>query len=362
MPNDLNYWLLAAHTSIEPRKFLQWLEHFKTMHAVFNAPAEFWRQEELAESHINALTKHDWSGVETALRWLNHPENKILTLLDPDYPSQLRQTNNPPLVLFVKGSTEVVSLPQIGMVGSRRITPYGRRHAKDFANQLSRAGLVITSGLAFGVDTIAHLGALEVNGLTIAVMGTGLSQIYPPQNASLALEIVEKGGALISEFPLTAGPKPYHFPRRNRIISGLSKGVLVIEAALKSGSLITAHHATEQGREVFAIPGPIQSSLSQGCHALIRQGAKLVETVSDILEELNIIYHPLAVEFSPPLAIMPKTLTSSEQKIYEQIGVTVTSLDEIILRSGLTASEVSSILLILELQGHVQSVTGGYVR
>ncbi len=362
MPIELDYWLLAAHTSIEPRRFLQWLEYFKSMQAIFEAPAEFWRQQGLGESSIKALTEPDWRDVESTLQWLQTPDAKILTVVDQDYPPLLKQIGNPPLVLFIKGAAEILSLPQMGIVGSRRVSPYGLKHTAAFAGDLARTGLIVTSGLALGVDTLAHRGALSAGGLTVAVMGTGLSAIYPPGNTRLAAEIVAKGGALISEFPLASGPKAYHFPRRNRIISGLSKGVLVIEAAIRSGSLITAQHATEQGREVFALPGPIQSSLSHGCHALIRQGAKLVETVTDILEELNMSYHPIAVEFSPPLAIMPKTPSGFEQKIYEQIGATATSLDEIILRSGLTASEVSSILLVLELQGHIQSVTGGYVR
>jgi DNA processing protein len=362
MPIELDYWLLAVHTPIEPRRFLLWLEHFKTMQAVFQASAAFWRQEGLCDSHIKALTEPNWREVENTRRWLSMPDTNAITLLDQDYPPLLKQISNPPLVLFVKGAVEILSLPQVGIVGSRRVSPYGTKHASTFARDLARAGLVVTSGLAAGVDAIAHRSTLDANGLTIAVMGTGLGAIYPYKNTRLAAEILEKGGALISEFPLASGPNAYHFPRRNRIISGLSKGVLVIEAAIKSGSLITARHAAEQGREVFALPGPVQSSLSHGCHALIRQGAKLVETVTDILDELNMVYHRIAVEFSPPLAIMPKTPSVSEQKIYEHIGATATSLDEIILRSGLTASEVSSILLVLELQGHIQSVTGGYVR
>lgn len=362
MQNDHLYWLAAAHTTISPRRFLNWLPHFNTMQAIFAAPSEFWQAEGLPPGDIKALREPNWKQIDAALEWSNRDDAHIVTLADQDYPVMLKEISDPPLVLFVKGSRQILSAHQIGMVGARSVSAYGEKNAGFFAAKLSQAGYVVTSGLARGVDAASHRGALRASGLTIAVAGTGLLHTYPNTHIQLAQEIIEKGGALVSEFPLATEPRPHHFPRRNRIISGMSKGVLVVEAALRSGSLVTARHAIEQGREVFAIPGQIQHPEARGCHALIRQGAKLVESAEDILEEFTVDFCPIQVEFSPPLAIMPVVLSKSEQKIYEQVGPTVTPLDEIILRSGLTASEVSSILLLLELQGHVQSVTGGYVR
>ena len=362
MSKHLKYWLAAAHATVTPRKFLQWLSVIPDISELFTAPDEVWRSLGMTAAEKLALREPMWSQVEKALEWVQRERCHILTLDDSDYPQLLKEISDPPLVLFIQGQASILSAPQIGMVGAREVTPYGEKNAYQFAQALSQAGYVITSGLARGVDAAAHRGALSGRGLTIAVAGTGLRHVYPASHQRLAAEIVEKGGALVSEFPLDTTPRPYNFPRRNRIISGLSQGVLVIEAAVRSGSLVTARHAVEQGREVFAIPGPIHSPVARGCHALIRQGAKLVETAQHILEEFYEGSHPIQVEFSPSLAIIPETLTDDEQIIYRHIGSTVTSLDEIILRSGLTAGAVSSILLSLELESHIQSVTGGYVR
>ena len=251
---------------------------------------------------------------------------------------------------------------QLAIVGSRRATASGLQTAEEFAYHLAMSGLVITSGLALGIDGASHRGALNANGHTIGVAGTGLNQLYPPANRKLAVEIMERQGAVISEFPLNTFPKAANFPRRNRIISGLSVGVLVVEAALKSGSLITVKHALEQGREVFAIPGSIHNPLARGCHHLIRQGAKLVETASDIQEELHGFASLAARPEQPGSGAGALKMSLENSKIFEHIGYETTPIDMIILRSGLTAAEVSSILLKLELQGFVQSVTGGYIR
>lgn len=362
MHPERNYWLAAIQTSIAPKKFHQWLKNFNSMQSIYTANQAEWEANGISKHEMETLQNPDWQAVETALKWAEQSNHHILTLTDEAYPALLREISDPPLILFVQGEKNILSQMQIAIVGSRKVSVYGEKNAKTFAAQLAQAGCVITSGLALGVDAASHRGALSVNGLTIAVAGTGLQITYPAKHKPLADEILTKGGALISEFPLTAEPFPHHFPRRNRIISGLSRGVLVVEAALQSGSLVTARHAMEQGRDVFAIPGHIQNPQAQGCHALIRQGAKLVATPQDVLEELAPLYLSRPVEISPPLAIMPQSLTADGQKVFGQLRSTATPLDEIILRSGLTASEVSSILLILELQGHIQSVTGGYVR
>lgn len=360
MSDQLPYWLAAAHVvNMTPGQFAQCLQVFPTISSLFLASQEEWKLCGLTPAQIQSLRFPDWQEVEASLKWAQKETHHLVTLDDPRYPALLKEISDPPLVLFIKGDASILSQQQIAMVGARRITVYGEKHAMAFAASLARAGLVITSGLARGVDAVSHRGTLNAAGRTIAVTGTGLLITYPANHNRLADEIVACGGALVSEFPLSALPQAYHFPRRNRIISGLSCGVLVVEAAVESGSLITARHAAEQGREVFAIPGPIQSPVSRGCHALIRQGAKLVESPEDILEEFG-LNNP--VEFSPPLAIMPPTLNSVEQKIYDHIGPSVASQDEIILRSGLTAGAVSSILLSLELRGYIRAVTGGYVR
>jgi DNA processing protein len=246
----------------------------------------------------------------------------------------------------------------------------GLKNAGLFAAALVQAGFAITSGLALGIDGACHHGALSAGGITIGVSGTGLNWPYPRAHASLIDQIVQNRGAVVSEFPLNMQAHPNHFPRRNRIISGLSLGALVIEAALKSGSLITARHALEQGREVFAIPGPIHNPLAKGCHYLLRQGAKLVETVEDILSEfgetiLNALSRtegPCSSRMTTTSLPAPTALTPVEQHVLLQIAYESTHMDMILCRSGLTPGELSSILLNLELSGHIQSVAGGYVK
>lgn len=363
MSTQLAYHLAAVHaSSITPRHFQQWLTVFPNMASIFHASADELQMVGVTPVQMGALRHPDWHAVEKSLAWAKGEDCHIVTLADDDYPSLLREISDPPLVLFVRGDKNLLSARQLAMVGARAVSSYGEQNAHYFAAALSRAGFVITSGLARGIDGVSHRGTLAAGGRTIAVAGTGLLQTYPSSHRQLAADIVKSGGALVSEFPLSTGPQSYHFPRRNRIISGMSLGVLVVEAAVKSGSLVTARHAMEQGREVFAIPGPINSMVARGCHALIRQGAKLVEAPDDILEEFGTVSLPRQVEFSPHLVMMPETLSEDEQKIYQSIGSSVTPIDEIILRSGLTASAVSSILLTIELRGHIQAVSGGYRR
>jgi DNA processing protein len=316
------------------------------------------------EALRNYLRKPDWHGAEADMRWLGQPHNRLLVISDPHFPARLRELPNPPSALFLHGDPDLLSLPQLAIVGSRNPSTGGRRNAHDFAAHLAAAGLVISSGLATGIDGAAHQGALDADGLTLAVTGTGLDRVYPAKNRTLAHEIA-MSGLLVSEFPTGTPPLPANFPRRNRILAGLSLGTLVVEAALKSGSLITARLATEAGREVFAIPGSIHNPMARGCHALIRDGAKLVETAEHVFEELA----PLLPEVAPStLGAAPEAITSvageepmdpQHCRLLEAMGFDPVTTDELVERTGFPAAEVSSILLLLELQGHVSSAAGG---
>ncbi|MHB1140134.1 MAG: DNA-processing protein DprA [Sulfuricaulis sp.] len=292
--------------------------------------------------------------------WLAQPGHHLLVWTDPDYPALLREIADPPVMLYVIGRRQVLSNPQLAIVGSRNPSPMGRENAQAFARSLAAAGLTVTSGLALGVDGAAHRGALAAGGATIAVTGTGLDRVYPARHRELAHEIAVHG-ALVSEFALGTPPLPENFPQRNRLISGLSLGTLVVEAALQSGSLITARLAAEQGREVFAIPGSIHAPQARGCHALIRQGAKLVETAQDILEELGPLAS-VARASAPENAAPAPTLDAPMAALLQQIGHDPVSVDVLIERSGLTADAVSSMLLQMELNGLVSSCPGGKVQ
>lgn len=301
----------------------------------------------------------DWRGVEADLAWLAAPHRHLLTWSMPDYPQRLRHIADPPPLLFVQGHKDCLGAPQVAVVGSRRATPAGLETAHCLSAQLASSGLVVTSGLALGVDAASHRGAMAGGGRTLAVTANGLDIVYPRAHRRLADQVVENG-ALVSEFPPGTAPLARHFPRRNRLISGLGLGVVVVEAARRSGSLITARLAGEQGREVFAVPGPIQSPLARGCHDLIRQGAKLVEQVDDILEEL-VIERPLRAALQAagnPVERAPG-LDAEQKKVLESLAYRATSVDAVVERSGLTADTVCSILLALELRGLVVPVPGG---
>jgi DNA processing protein len=308
----------------------------------------------------------DWAAVEQDLEWLDEPSNRLLTIDQPAYPPRLRELADPPSGLFLHGDPELLELPQLAIVGSRHPSRSGEQTALAFAEALAAAGLVISSGLAAGIDAAAHHGALKAGGLTIAVAGTGLDRVYPASNRALAHEIAAQG-LLVSEFPLGTPPKAGNFPRRNRILAGLALGTLVIEAALKSGSLITARLAAESGREVFAIPGSIHNPLARGCHRLIRDGAKLVEVADDILEELAPLLTGLipakttaALTDRPPVAGDDgEHLDPQHQAVLEALGYDPATTDQVVERTGFPANEVSSILLLLELRGHVSSSAGG---
>lgn len=310
------------------------------------------------------LRSPDIQSIDQDLAWSEQPGQHILSLASPDYPHLLRQIPDPPPLLYILGNPACLQTHQLAMVGSRNPSPGGLDTARDFAAHLVQVGLTITSGLALGIDAACHRGALDSGGMTVAVLGTGPDRVYPARHRPLAHEIVDRGGALVSEFPVGTEPRPENFPRRNRIISGLSLGTLVVEAAPRSGSLTTARHAVEQGREVFAIPGSIHNPLARGCHSLIRQGAKLVESAQDILEELGALADSLGTLERPNSSpYEPTGLTSDQLQLLDYMGYETVSVDQMVTRSGLTTAAVSSMLLILELQGQVVSQAGGrYVR
>ncbi len=303
-----------------------------------------------------ALETPDHTGIEADLAWLAAaPDHHLLTLDDPRYPEGLRALTDPPPVLFVTGAPELLRRPQLAVIGSRKPTPGGRDNAVAFAADLTARGLLITSGLALGIDGASHRSALDAGGGTIAVAGTGPDRVYPARHRALARAIAESG-AIVSEFPTGVGVRREHFPRRNRLISGLALGVLVVEAGLGSGSLVTARHAVEQGREVFAIPGSIHNPLARGCHALIRQGAKLVESSRDILEELP----PLMMEArAVDSGATEVELDADQQSTLDALGYDPETLDTMLHRTGLTPGMLSSMLLRLELMGLVTACPGG---
>ncbi len=286
---------------------------------------------------------------------------------DAAYPPLLLEITKPPAPLFVRGDAGTLLLPQLAIVGRRNATPGGIETAHQFAAWLAARGFCITSGLAEGIDAAAHRGALSVGGKTIAVCGTGLDMVYPRQHRELAREIIQAGGALVSEFARGTTVHPSNFPRRNRLISGLSVGTLVVEASLRSGALITARHAMEQGREVFAIPGSIHNPVARGCHRLIRNGAKLVETAADIVDELTGLLAGLALDAAATIpesgaaddAEIPADIAADYAQLLEAMGWDVVDADDLVQRSGLTIGEVSSMLLLLEMQGSVRSLSGG---
>lgn len=290
--------------------------------------------------------------IDAALAWAAEPGNAILTLADAAYPQRLLDAPDPPTVLYVKGRTELLNVPALAIVGSRNATPQGEANAEAFAAALADAGLAIVSGLALGIDAAAHRGGLRGQGSTIAVIGTGIDRVYPARNQALMRDIATHG-VIVSEFPLGTPALKENFPRRNRIISGLALGCLVVEAAERSGSLITARLAGEQGRDVFAIPGSIHSPLSKGCHKLIKQGAKLVDDARDILDELG-----LATAAGRTAAAAPAP-NAETAKLLDCIGFDPCDMDTLALRSGLTAERLYAILLQMELDGRVASLPGG---
>jgi DNA processing protein len=338
-------------------------ETFRRLLAAFGAPQQIFamptqRLREVVDSNIAAKIG---AGVESSpvleatLSWLQQPGNTLLTLADAAYPQALLEIADPPPMLYCKGDLSFLNRPAIAVVGSRNATPQGLKTTEAFSQAFCEAGWCVVSGLALGVDGAAHRGALQAKvapgyGGTIAVVGTGLDIVYPARHRELAHEVVQHG-VMISEFPLGTASIASNFPRRNRIISGLARGVLVVEANLHSGSLITARLAAEQGRDVFAIPGSIHSPLSKGCHLLIKQGAKLVDSIHDVLEELG----------SAPTSDLSATADDMNEHspLLELLGYDAVATETLIQRSGLTSEQVSTMLLSLELEGKVASLPGG---
>ena len=361
----LRYWLALLHTSgVGPVTCHRLLDKFSDPKALFSLPASELRQAGVPQSVAEALQKPDWSSVDQDMHWLQGKDNHLITCQDPEFPQLLIESGQPPPVLFVHGQLATLTQLQIAIVGSRHPTRGGEQNAKAFAHHLAGQGLVITSGLALGIDAAAHQGALDAGGQTIAVMGTGLDRVYPASNRELAHHIAEQG-ALVSELSPGTPPLAQNFPRRNRIISGISLGVLVVEAAQRSGSLITARCALDQGRDVFAIPGSIHNPLSRGCHELIRNGAKLVETAEHILEELgSLALGEITSRQTAASAVdNPAEMDNEYLQLLEQMAYDPVSVDELVSRSGLTPEQLSSMLLVLELEGYVASSHGGrYTR
>jgi DNA processing protein len=365
--DELKAWLsLARVPGIHARTLEPLLQQFGSVPALVQSSSGALRSAGLSPQNIEALSNAA-SQVESDLRWLEHPHHHFVSYGSSAYPALLTSIADPPVGLFVMGNADILGLPQLAIVGARNPTPTGRENAHDFAAHLARCGLTITSGLALGIDAASHEGALHGGGPTIAVCGTGLDINYPRANQELANAIVAKG-ALVSEFPLGTPPLKANFPRRNRLISGLSLGTLVVEAAVQSGSLITARLAAEQGREVFAIPGSIHNPLARGCHQLIRQGAKLVETADDIFAELRALTATLraATPAASPSASAEHSrpaLDKDYEILLDALGFEPASVDSLIERTGLKADEVASMLLILELEGRIEPYPGGlYVR
>jgi DNA processing protein len=295
------------------------------------------------------------AAIATAMAWAQEPGQHIVTLADSAYPRALLEIPDPPTLLYVLGRLELLNRAVLSIVGCRVPTPQGLQNAEQFAHALAEARLTIASGMALGIDAAAHRGALAAQGDTIAFIGTGIDRVYPARNRELAHEIGARG-AIVSEFPIGTPVIASNFPRRNRLISGIARGVLVIEAAVESGSLITARLAGEQGREVFAIPGSIHSPQARGCHRLIKDGAKLVETAEDILEELRWV---MPTPDSPETEASGASKADENTEILSLMGYDPCGLDELVSRSGLATDVLSVILLHLELEGRIASLQGG---
>jgi DNA processing protein len=362
--------LLAAGGAVGPRRRL--LDSHATPASAMAAGLRDWRSHGLDERQCQAMQHPAAAALAHSQAWLAQPQHHLLGWQDQDYPALLRRITSPPLVLFVAGDPASLWHPAVAVVGSRTPSAGGRDNAHDFAHALATSGLAVTSGLAAGVDTAAHEGAIAADGLTVAVLGTGPDIPYPRSNAGLHRRIIERHGAVVSEHPPGTQPKREHFPARNRLLAGLTLGTLVIEAAERSGALITARLAGDCGRDVFAVPGSIHNPLARGCHRLIRDGAGLVENADEVIAAIG----PLAAELADalrgrlatPTSVPAGRITGAKpddpdyQRLWLALGHDPTGMDRLVSRSGLTAAELSSMLLVMELEGRVAVEHGRYSR
>lgn len=364
-------WLIALRApGLGGQRLIDLVERLGGIGSLITAPRAMLRQAGLKDGTVDSLLAHDADLLAADLDWLSAADHHLIPFDHEDYPSLLRAITSPPAALFVTGDPAVLWHPQIAIVGSRNPTAGGIDHARAFSAELVRLGLSVTSGLASGIDASAHEAALDAGGQTIAVTGTGLDRVYPASSRALARRI-SRQCALVSEFPPGTQARRSHFPSRNRIIAGLALGVLVVEAGLNSGSLITARLAAEQGREVFALPGSLHNPLARGCHRLIRQGARLVESTQDIMEELAPLAAELAQELKRQLEPAEAPATPSADagilddpeyaRLWAALDFDPSPVDSLVTRTGMQAREVSSMLLMLELKGMVEFQTGGRV-
>jgi len=359
MAEDIFYWLALALTpGVGSILIKRLLERFKTPEAIFQTPMkELLEIEGLGEKVASEIQKGPLErAVERELSLLNKVGGKILTLKDDDYPKRLKEIYDPPALLYVRGALRKEDELAIAMVGSRKTSPYGRWITEKISQDLAHHGVTIVSGMARGIDTLAHRGAIQGGGRTLAVLGCGVDVIYPSENRNLFNQIIEQG-AVVSEFPMGSPPEGGHFPKRNRIISGLSIGVVIVQASAESGSLITAGYALEQGREVFAVPGNVGAEGSRGTNQLIKEGAKLVESSEDILEEILPQWrreNEITLKAGPPIP----DLTEEEKILFSLLGETPLHIDGIIRESRLDPGKVSSLLLNLELKGLISQWPG----
>jgi len=364
-------WLTILNaSSIGGASLIRVIETLGGASALVNASARDLTRHGMPEAAAAAIVRPDEAAIDAGLNWLSEANHHLLCWDNDDYPALLRRIDGPPAALFVDGDPGLLWQPQIAIIGSRNPTAGGIDHARDFATTLARQGMTITSGLASGIDATAHDAALRAGAFTIAVTGTGLDIVYPASSRRIAKQIPSQG-AMVSELPLGFPPRRQHFPSRNRIISGLSLAVLVIEAGLNSGTLITARKAAEQGRDVFALPGSLHNPLAKGCHRLIREGARLVETAADIMQELGPIAAELQMEIKQRLE-QPhdeKQITASSKdkllddpdyaRVWKVLGFDPKPVDAIIEQSGLSARVVSSMLLMMELKGMIRKHDNG---
>lgn len=356
------YWLaLYEVPGIGGSRALKLLQRTSLI-GLFNCSAQCLQALGLDTAQQQAILAPDWHTIKRYLSWLSAADNRYLVpITAAAYPLALKNIPSPPMLLYVEGDIGVLSSPQVAMVGTRNPSYYGKRYAHSLAAELVQAGLTITSGLAIVIDSECHRSVLQAQGITIAVLGSGLAIVYPKCHQQLAQQICQQG-ALVSEFSPFTPARPEYFPRRNRIVTGLSLGVVVVEAAVNSGSLISARYALEQGREVFALPGAIDNPMAAGCHHLIQQGAKLITQISDIMDELTYINVRTNFEQTDLFESDPETVSLPNQIILDSVGYEVTTADLIAERSQQPVSQVLTSLIELELDNWVSAVPGGYVR